>query len=367
MDRSELERRGLLDADSPDAAERLELLEYLHDRGATLDEMAAADREHRLPFVLGDRLISPGRPELTLHEAARACGVDPLVITRCWRALGFPPPDPERPAFAPADVEVLQLFAVAAEVFGEPPTVHLARVIGSSMTRVAEAGFTTSLANVEGGFLPRAEHPIDAARAAEGLGLMSVSAARIFDVVFRRHIEAAARRWDRTPSDDPATVELAVGFADLVGFTTTSRSFDAANLAAAVSALEALADDAAMAHGGRVVKLVGDEIMFVAPDGPTGCAVALAMLDAAADHPVLPPLRAGLTLGRVVPHDGDYFGATVNLAARLVDAARAGELLATEPVVAAIDPAGYATTEVPAVSLKGFVESIRAFVVRRSG
>jgi adenylate cyclase len=196
---------------------------------------------------------------------------------------------------------------------------------------------------------------------------MSASAGRIFDVVFRRHIEATARRWDRTPSDDPATVEVAVGFADLVGFTARSRSFEAADLAAAVTALETLADDAAMAHGGRMVKLVGDEVMFVAPDGPSGCAVALAMLDATADHPVLPPLRAALAFGRMVPHDGDYFGETVNLAARLVDAARAGELLASERVAAALDLQAYAATEVPAVSLKGFAESVRAFAVRRAG
>jgi class 3 adenylate cyclase len=366
MDVAEWTRHGLYDPDAPDATERRELLEYLADHGATLEEMVAADREQRLPFVLGDKLISPGRPELTLDDVARQSRTDPEVLARCWRALGFVRPDDAAPAFAPADAEVLQLLAIAVDVFGEEAAIHLTRVIGSSMARIAEAGFTSSLANVEGSFLARAPHPIDSARAAEGLGLMSASAGRIFDVVFRRHVEVTARRWDRTPSEDPATVELAIGFADLVGFTSTSRAFGATDLAAAVSELETLADDAAMAQGGRMVKLVGDEVMFVAPDAATGCGVALAMLDAATGHPVLPPLRAAVTFGRVVPHDGDYFGLTVNLAARLVDAARAGELLVGDTVAAALDPEHHAMTEVPAVSLKGFTESVRAFAVRRA-
>ncbi len=364
MDLDDLERLGLYQPAAPDAPEQREMLEYLLRQGATVAEMCAAARENRLPFVLGDRLISPGRPELTLEQLSVRAGLPVATVSRCWSAAGFPAPIPGVALYAEADARVVELLAVAVEAFGEDATVQMARVIGSSLARIAEAGFSTSLVNVEGGYLPRAQTLVAAAQAAERLGLLAASSSVVFDVLFRHHIEAVLRRYDANPSEDPETVALAVGFADLVGFTSVSRQLSTAELFRAVTDLETIASAAATALGGRLVKLIGDQIMFVAPDASVGSDIALSVLSEVEKHPVLPPLRAGLAQGVVVPYQGDYFGPVVNLPARLVDAARAGELLVTDEVANALDADRYAASVVPAMSLKGFPDAIQAVAIR---
>jgi hypothetical protein len=83
------------------AAEQREMLAYLFGEGVTVEEMRAAARENRLPFVLGDRLISPGRPQLTLEQASERVGLPIATVSRCWRAAGFPPPTPGDRTSAP--------------------------------------------------------------------------------------------------------------------------------------------------------------------------------------------------------------------------------------------------------------------------
>jgi adenylate cyclase len=360
----ELRRLGLYDPGAPDGAARRELLEYLVLEGATTREMLEAEREGRLPFVLGDRLISPGRPELTLEEVAARVGLPPATVDRCWRAVGFAAPQAGVALFAEADVRMLQLLAVAIDAFGEEGAVQMARVIGSSLSRIAEAGFATALVNVEGGYLPRAQHLVAGARAAQGLGLMTQAASVVFDVVFRRHIEVVARRFDMNPSPDPETVVLAIGFADLVGFTGISAQLSATDLSAAVNDLETLASDAAVARGGRLVKLIGDEIMFTGPDAQAAAEIAFAVLEGVDAHPLLPPMRASLAVGAVVPYEGDYFGPVVNVASRLVDTARAGELLGTEEAAATLDRSRFVTSELVPVSLKGFADPVAIRAIR---
>jgi adenylate cyclase len=123
-----------------------------------------------------------------------------------------------------------------------------------------------------------------------------------------------------------------------------------------------MAADAATARGGRLVKLVGDQIMYVAPSARAGCDIALTVLAEVNEHALLPPLRASLAEGAVVPHEGDYFGPVVNLAARLVDAARAGELLVTEEVAQRVD-GHYVASPVAAMSFKGFPEAVNAVAI----
>ena len=148
---------------------------------------------------------------------------------------------------------------------------------------------------------------------------------------------------------------LAVGFADLTGFTDVARTLSSTDLSAALLDLETIASDAATV-GRRLVKLIGDEIMFTAPAN-AGCEVAL-VLDAVDRHPVLPALRAGL-VGAVVPHEGDYFGAPVNLAG---DVSRAGEVLVSQEVVAELDRRRFTTTPLAPISLKGYGSPVPAAV-----
>ncbi len=113
---------------------------------------------------------------------------------------------------------------------------------------------------------------------------------------------------------------MAVGFADLVSFTRRSRELDEKALAELVEGFESRASDVVATHGARLVKTLGDEVLFTAPTPAQAAAVAL-------DLTGTDELRIGLAYGPVVPLMGDVFGTTVNLAARLTAIARPGTIL----------------------------------------
>jgi adenylate cyclase len=86
--------------------------------------------------------------------------------------------------------------------------------------------------------------------------------------------------------------------------------------------------------GGRVVKLIGDAVLFTAPDAESACRIALEMAEACERHPLLPMVHIGLAEGDVMRRGGDVYGPVVNLAARLVEHATPGQVLMTEAVAA---------------------------------
>ena len=111
--------------------------------------------------------------------------------------------------------------------------------------------------------------------------------------------------------------QLAIGFADLVGSTTLADNRSLADLNAALDAFERTASDTIAAHGGRVVKFIGDEVMFRADTADAACTVAVGLVDAVRSDPLLPPLRVGVAFGEVLSREGDFYGPIVNLAARV--------------------------------------------------
>jgi adenylate cyclase len=108
-----------------------------------------------------------------------------------------------------------------------------------------------------------------------------------------------------------------VGFADLVGFTRLSQRLEDAELAELMEAFESRAADVVAALGGRVVKTLGDEVLFVAGTTDAGAEIALQMIESMAEHERVPRLRVGAAFGNVLSRMGDVFGTTVNLASRL--------------------------------------------------
>jgi adenylate cyclase len=159
---------------------------------------------------------------------------------------------------------------------------------------------------------------------------------------------------------------LVVGFVDLVGSTALAAALPTADLSVALSRFESTACDLVVGNGGRVVKLIGDEIMFTAPDAATGLRVARALVDAFEADPVLPPVRAGLAAGDVLTRDGDCFGPVVNLASRIVGSGDPGEILLDAAVGRAGDGVGGGDTLEPLEprALKGFAEPVPLLRVR---
>jgi adenylate cyclase len=119
-------------------------------------------------------------------------------------------------------------------------------------------------------------------------------------------------------------------------------------------------------RGGRVVKLIGDSVMFVAGDPAVAADIALALVDAFASHEVLPPVRVGIATGEVLARDGDYSGAVVNLAARAVNVARPSSVLVDPETVKALDgSAEFSCRTAGPFELKGFRKRVRLSRVRR--
>ena len=186
---------------------------------------------------------------------------------------------------------------------------------------------------------------------------------------FRLHMQAAIsrQRIANRSSKDPAMFRLAVGFVDLVGFTPFTEDVDHDELAGFVESFEARANDVVAARGGRVVKHIGDEVMFVDADATTACEIALELVESFGGESGVSP-HAGVGFGPLVARGGDYYGSVVNLASRIAGLAVPGEVLVTGAVercgrrvrpVVAFEPAGRRM-------LKGFAEPIPLWSVTRS-
>jgi class 3 adenylate cyclase len=289
----------------------------------------------------------------------------PEKIMQIRLATGLPPVGPDEPAFSVEDVAVYVTFARGAELFGEAAILQFMRVVGSSLARIAEAAVSL--------FLITMEAPIVDARAGElALAKANLTAIRALEILvppmqalFRAHMATAIRRMRAVrEQDSPYLVRMAIGFVDLVGFTGLSRKLDARDLADVVTQFEALAYDVVASRDGRLVKLIGDEVMFVAPDVESACDVALTLVERfAGDSSVTP--RGGLAAGPLLMRGGDYFGPIVNLAARIADLAIPNEVLVTSEVVALAGAERFRFEPAGKRMLKGFDEPVALHSAQR--
>lgn len=365
MDWAALTEAGLYDPAAPNAADRRALLEYLDEQGCTYDEMVAAHAKGRLFGLAGDRIVRPGRDEYTLREAAAQVGADVDVVVRLWQAYGFPLVDPDVKVASRDDVAVLPLFLTMASVLGLDAALGLARVAGASVARFADAISAALRGAVPQLAMEFSEGEAATARAFGEIAALTPLVGRTLDVLLRHHIEAARRHFELSGSYDVVhhgQVRMAVGFADLAGFTALSQAATADALSRLLTRFEDVATAAVRENGGRVVKFIGDAVMFVAPRPESVVEAARAMVRDLGDGDV-PPMRAGLTYGVVLAQDGDYFGPPVNLAARLVSVADAGQVLVSDDLRARLDGA-YDTEPLPPRALRGIAEPVVPYAVR---
>lgn len=146
---------------------------------------------------------------------------------------------------------------------------------------------------------------------------------------WRRHLSATVARMlaDADPESYGMTKMRSVGFADLVNFTALVRRMSERDLARLVSRFEALSADVITAHGGRLIKTVGDEVLFTTMGAAPAAAIALDLVETMTDDDVLPDVRCGMARGPIISRLGDVFGTTVNRASRLTAVAQAGSVL----------------------------------------
>lgn len=302
-----------------------------------------------------------GTPHLDARDVARQGGVEPDELRRLWQALGFPPVTDDEQRFTRGDVEAVRAVRALVELQNADPNdvLQLTRVIGHAMAVISDAQIT-----VIGERLQALGAEGDDAQLLTRLKALAPSLEAFLGYVWRRHVVAAAvRTWAAPPSADGA---LTVGFADMVGFTAMAQALETGELAAVVASFEALAHENIVKRGGRVVKMIGDEVMFSVDDGEVAADIALALVEAHAKHDVLPELRIGLASGAALAWEGDLFGPTVNLASRLVNLARPGTVLLSADLAERLrETPDFELRRLPAVKLKG-IGRVRSWVLRRA-
>jgi class 3 adenylate cyclase len=357
----ELAARGLYDPHSPDSADRLRLVQGAFDLGATVEEVTRAIkvRENLGPLLLDLAMRPPGTTEdlseFAGHEA------DPALVRRIWSALGLP--DSEHPTIrvTPDAATALRFLTATSTLLGEEVTLGVARVIGSSMARLAETISSAFRVVVELPKLNRGQTYADVAEDyTSTVRDMLPPFLDAVDAVFRRHLVDVSYQMWSTDSDQVAvTFERVVCFADLVGSTEALHTLSTRGMADMLRHFEELVWDLVGAAGGRVVKLIGDEAMFVLSDPALACQVGLDLISRS-EHPV----RVGMAYGTVVGLYGDYYGDIVNLAARLVTLAEPSTVVVTDAIRQAADGALIFDGLGPR-SVKGFAEPVHAFRARR--
>jgi len=304
--------------------------EILLMHGATEEEIDKAVRDGVIDLFVAERMLVPSRRRYTRAEVADLTGVELDKLERFWRALGFANVDDDDRAFTDLDLEAVRLFQ-GMQALGATDTdtaLQMARVIGSSMARIAEAEL------VPGNMVSPEVDPVLSADAFASVADETIPAmAKLLEFVWRRQVAAGIQRsmmlrsHGLAPGQSPL---LAVGFADMVGFTLLSQHLSDEELAAVVGRFEEISHDIVTSKRGRVVKMIGDEVMFVVESVADAARIGLDLADAYADDDLLSDVRVGLASGPVLLRDGDYFGPTVNLAHRIVNIGNPGTVLLSD-------------------------------------
>lgn len=286
----------------------------------------------RTAAALEERLLG-GVRRLRRREVAREVGVSLLSARKLWRALGFANVADEDVAFTDADAAALTrvVGAVRDGLIDEPTAIALARAVGQTTDRLVSWQVEALL-----------EHLRDSA----GQDGSDLAVGHLVDLVddleavlvyaWRRRLAAfVARLADgQETADEIRAADLTVGFADLVSYTRLSQRLEQRELGQLVQRFEGLASDVVTAGGGRVVKTVGDEVLFTADDPGTAAVIALSLSELMAVDRLVPDVRVGLAHGPVLRSLGDVYGATVNLASRLTALAQPGTVVTDQSTAA---------------------------------
>lgn len=336
--------------------EALIIVRWLEDRGSTIDDIRIALQDPDLPDMIRSAIGTDRRP-MSLRDVAEESGVPIDVVREVRLAAGLEPVDDDAVVYEVSDVAAFDTLRLGLQLFSRDEMIAFVRVVGSSMGRVADAAQSLFHGDVERHLVGSVDQVTELVRRTVEAQSLAMDLSSVLHMLMRQHLDQSvvrARQAYVATSRTELMAPMVVGFVDLVGFTSRSVDLDAESLADLVTRFEAMANDTITALGGRLVKLIGDEVMFVSVAPEDGVRIADALLREFGSTPDLTP-RGGMAFGPVLARAGDYFGSIVNLAARLVDQAVPGEILLTDDLASQVthrlQPAGRRM-------LKGFPDPI---------
>jgi adenylate cyclase len=353
------------------AAAQARVVARMRERGHSLEDLRRAGREGRLSFGLAEDLFPRPPEQVTVDDVARETGLEPELIERILVILGTPR-ERDR-VLNPEDVEALRHCArVLAAGFPLVAFLQLVRVYVQSLRRIADAEVRLTHLYVHE---PLIRDGVPELEMAEQLGDLAADvlplAAPLTEYLHTRYLRffleqdvVGHMESELGISSDMGQVPVALCFIDLTGFTRyTEEEGDLEALDVVETFVETV--EATLPPEATIVKTIGDEVMVVSPDPSTLTEWAVEILER---FPRRPRPRVGIHWGKAVYRDGDYFGTQVNLAHRVVNRAHAGELLATDTVVEAIEGRdGLRFEPIGQVTLKGFPEPAELFLIHAAG
>jgi adenylate cyclase len=365
------------DAFSPGDVRRARFVQSFERAGVPLEAVAAAVRNGALSLSYLDATAFDrfaGMSGTTFRELSERTSV-PLDLLKVIRqALGSAEPRSED-HLREDELSVVPVIELQLSSGFRPVVIERwLRAYGDGLRRIAETETDWWRSEVEHPLLEGGMTESEMLETQADLGSrMTPLMEQALVAIYRGQQEYA---WSKSAVEDvesaleklglyrPVRRPPAMAFLDISGYTrlTEERGDEAA--ADLAARLATLVRRASQEHGGQPVKWLGDGVMFHFPDPGPGVVAALDMVEGAAAH-ALPPARVGIHAGPVVFQEGDYFGRTVNIASRIAEYARPGEVLVSQEVVDAIDGAPVTFTQIGLVELKGVSGSLRLLTARR--
>jgi len=304
-----------------------------------------------------ERAILREDPLYSAVDVAEESGLTLDETRRLWRALGFPEHGSER-AFTSADVGAVATLvgAVDSGLFDFDLAVNLTRGVGQTMARLADwevGALVHRVEELEAGDQATGTRVGSALRMIEDLSEPFES---LLIYAWRRHLAAAVVRMQAMSAgeEDLHTTKVSVGFADIVSFTALSNEISREKVGDLVELFESRCADVIATQRGRVIKSLGDSVLFVNDDPIAAYDTAEGIINVIGRDPRMPDVRVGLASGSVIMRLGDVFGPPVNMAARLTAVARRNRIIIDAATATLLPVDQFETRRLPARPVRGF-------------
>lgn len=349
------------------AAVHARIVKRLHEQGHPLEELKREGEEGRLTFGYVDSFFTEKKLGITFRQAAEQNGVDPETIRRLMAAVGLRHTLDERPT--EDEYEMIQGAAMLLNVgFPRDMMFQLARVYGMAIQRIADAQVHL--------FHLHMHEPMIRSKALKGKEMSEAltnvaavvvpQATRFMDMLQKRYMQKVTEQTIVNMVDGDlhsrnfGRLSVAIAFVDLVGYTEMTEEYGDEMAADIVDQfIESVYDT--VPEGARVLKVIGDGVMVVAPKPKD---LVDWVLDLRSSHGQATKVRSGIHYGEITYREGDYYGREVNQASRIADAAEPDQVLITAVVSERIGD-HYSKESIGTVALKGVAEPVELFAVEK--
>jgi adenylate cyclase len=356
------------------AVHLVRLMDAFEEAGVPLDDVARGVAAGELSFPLGLFMPELAARTATFEELGEELGRSPELLRRLSFEVGLPPLADDR--VRDEDAELLKLIVTRLDLASDEELSRFARLYGGSVQRLVSSGlqfFDRAVRHRVAGFDDLSNQEKDALVYRKAAGYTELVAS-IVPWLQRRHREHSVLAYVVSVTEQymeqrgirplPPKQPPAIAFLDLTGYTAVAEEHGDQAAAELASGLADVVNQAAQAHNGRAVKWLGDGVMFHFTDPGRAILAALDLIEQT-EHAIRVPARMGINAGTVIAQEGDYFGSTVNIAARIADYAQPHEVLVSEDTREVAHADGVEFELIGAVPLKGVSQSVRLHRVLR--